>query len=320
MEIIQIVEQSELGVKRTLSNLGVSRSTFYSWYSRYLEEGYDGLSPRKPNRKHQWNRIPDAERTEVINLALELTHYSPRELAWFITDTKGWFISESSVYRILKQAGLISPPTHELIKAADEFTNKTKRVNEMWQTDFTYLKVVGWGWYYLSTILDDYSRYIVHWELCKNMTREDVERNVQVSISKTGIPKNRRPRLLSDNGSCYIAQELGEFMKDKGIKHIRGRAHHPQTQGKIERYHRSLKNVIKLDTYYFPEQLEGQIDAFIDHYNHHRYHESLDNMTPADVYFGRAKEIKARREQIKYTTLKNRRQSYLESKLQGMVS
>ena len=109
-------------------------------------------------------------------------------------------------------------------------------------------------------------------------------------------------------------------MKDKGIKHIRGRAHHPQTQGKIERYPRSLKNVIKLDTYYFPEQLEGQIDAFIDHYNHHRYHESLDNMTPADVYLGRSKEIKAKREKIKHSTLKNRRQNYLESKLQRMVS
>jgi transposase InsO family protein len=320
MEIIKIVEQSELGVKRTLSSLGISRSTFYSWYKRYLEEGYEGLAARKPNRRSHWNRIPDTERTEVINLALELTHYSPRELAWFITDTKGWFISESSVYRILKNAGLVSPPTHNLISAADEFTDKTRRVNEMWQTDFTYFKVVGWGWYYLSTILDDYSRYIIHWELCKNMTRQDVERNVQTALEKTGIPMNQRPRLLSDNGSCYIAQELGEFMDNHGIKHIRGRAHHPQTQGKIERYHRSLKNVIKLDTYYFPEHLKEQIGVFIDHYNNNRYHESLDNMTPADVYFGKSKEIKNRRERTKKQTLKNRRRVYMESKLQKLVS
>lgn len=320
MEIIRIVEQSELGVKRTLESLGVSRSTFYSWYNRYLGEGYDGLAARKPKHHSHWNRIPDKQRTEVINLALEMTEYSSRELAWFITDTHGWFISESSVYRILKQAGLISPPTHELIKAADEFTDKTTRVNEMWQTDFTYFKVFGWGWYYLSTILDDYSRYIIHWELCKNMTREDVERNVQAALKKTGIPINQRPRLLSDNGSCYIAQELGEFLNDHGIKHIRGRAHHPQTQGKIERYHRSLKNVIKLDTYYFPEQLKQQLEAFIKHYNDHRYHESLDNMVPADVYFGRSKMVKIRREKTKTNTLKKRRQNYLELKLQKMVS
>lgn len=320
MEIIRIVEQSELGVKRTLENLGISRSTFYSWYNRYLEEGYDGLAARKPKRRSHWNRIPDKQRTEVINLALEMTEYSSRELAWFITDTHGWFISESSVYRILKQAGLISPPTHELIKAADEFTDKTTRVNEMWQTDFTYFKVFGWGWYYLSTILDDYSRYIIHWELCKNMKRADVERNVNRALEKTGIPLNQRPRLLSDNGSCYLAKELGEFMTDHGIKHIRGRAHHPQTQGKIERYHRSLKNVIKLDTYYFPEQLREQLGAFIDHYNNHRYHESLDNMTPADVYFGKAKKIKNRREQTKIRTLRKRRQNYIASKLQKMVS
>jgi transposase InsO family protein len=320
MEIIRIVEQSELGVKRTLESLGVSRSTFYSWYNRYLEEGYDGLAARKPKRRSHWNRIPDKQRTEVINLALEMTEYSSRELAWFITDTLGWYISESSVYRILKQAGLISPPTHELIKAADEFTDKTTRVNEMWQTDFTYFKVFTWGWYYLSTILDDYSRYIIHWELCKNMKRADVERNVNRALEKTGIPLNQRPKLLSDNGSCYIAKELGEFMTDHGIKHIRGRAHHPQTQGKIERYHRSLKNVIKLDTYYFPEQLKEQIGAFIEHYNNHRYHESLDNMTPADVYFGRSEEIMNKRKQTKIKTLKKRRLDYLDLKLQKMVS
>jgi len=320
MEIIRIVEQSELGVKRTLSSLGISRSTFYSWYNRYLDEGYEGLAARKPKRRSHWNRIPDKERTKVINLALELTEYSARELAWFITDTQKWFISESSVYRILKLAGLISPPTHDLIKAADEFTNKTKRINEMWQTDFTYFKVFGWGWYYLSTIIDDYSRYIIHWELCKNMTREDVERNINKALEKTGIPKKQRPVLLSDNGSCYVAQELGEFMNQKGMKHIRGRAHHPQTQGKIERYHRSLKNVIKLDVYYFPEQLEEQLEAFVDHYNNSRYHESIDNLTPADVYFGRSKKILNNREQTKIRTLKKRRQNYQKLKLQKMVS
>lgn len=320
MEIIKIVEGSELGIKRTLSNLGINRSTFYRWYSRYLHDGYDGLAARKPDRQSHWNRIPDVERTEVVNLALELPHYSSRELAWLITDTKGWFISESSVYRILKRAGLIGPPTHELISAADEFTDKTQRVNEMWQTDFTYFKIIGWGWYYLSTILDDYSRYIIHWELCTNMKRNDVERNVRNALEKTGIPRNQRPRLLSDNGSCYVAQELGTFMEDHGIKHIHGRAHHPQTQGKIERYHRSLKNVIKLDTYYFPEQLKEQIGTFIEHYNNHRYHESLDNMTPADVYFNRTQKIRSRRKQTKVKTLKRRRQNYLDSKMQKLVS
>lgn len=320
MEIIKIVEGSELGVKRTLLGLGISRSTFYSWYGRYLDEGYDGLAARKPIYRSHWNKIPDKERTEVINLALDLPHYSPRQLAWHITDTKRWFISESSVYRILKRAGLVSPPTHELIRAADQYTDKTQRVNQMWQTDFTYFKVIGWGWYYLSTILDDYSRYIIHWELCKNMKREDVERNVRNALEKTGIPKNQRPRLLSDNGSCYIARELGTFMDDHGINHIRGRAHHPQTQGKIERYHRSLKNVIKLDTYYFPEELNEQIEIFIEYYNNHRYHESLDNMTPADVYFNREEKIKNKRERTKVKTLKRRRQDYLESKLQKMVS
>jgi len=152
------------------------------------------------------------------------------------------------------------------------------------------------------------------------MKRDDVERNISAALEKTSTPKNNRPKLLSDNGSCYIAQELGVFMEDQGMKHIRGRAHHPQTQGKIERYHRSLKNIIKLDTYYFPEQLIGQIEHFIDFYNNHRYHESLDNMTPADVYFGRTKMIKEAREKTKKSTLLKRRVSYIDQKIHKMVS
>ena len=307
MEIINIVRDSELGVIRTVRELGINKSTFYGWYNNYLLYGFEGLKPSKPNRKHFWNRIPDQERQKVVEYALEKPDLSPRELAFSITDEKGWFISESSVYRILKERGLITSPAWIVMSAADEFKDKTKKPNEMWQIDFTYLKIVHWGWYYLATILDDYSRYIVHWKLCKGMKRDDAEVTVQEAMNKTGLTKNNAPRLLSDNGPCFIAKEFDEYLGDIGIDHVRGQRYHPQTQGKIERYHRTMKNVIKLEHYYFPEELNSKMHDFVNYYNNERYHESINNLTPADVYYDRGKEILENRRKIKRRTLANRK-------------
>ena len=132
----------------------------------------------------------------------------------------------------------------------------------------------------------------------------------------TGLKKAERPKLLSDNGSFYISTELGSYLERAEIRHVRGRAQHPQTQGKIERYHRSMKNVIKLDNYYSPEELERNLSEFIDYYNNERYHESLENLTPADVFFGRGDRIINHRKETKYRTMKQRRMKYLERNLE----
>jgi len=285
-EIIRLVEQSDLGVKLTLSQLNIPKSTFYDWYSRYREKGFEGLHPQVDPERKQWNQIPEHEREEVVKEALEQPEKSPRELAFHITDTREWFISESSVYRILKSRDLITSPTHIVMKAADRFKDPPARVNELWQTEFSYLKVVHWGWYYLTTILDDYSRYIITWELCKNMRSDDVERVVSRALDITGLAVDERPRLLSDNGSCYVSGNLKEFLEEVSITHVRGKPLHPQTQGKIERYHRTMKNIIKLEHYYSPEELEANIADFVDYYNNQRYHESLKNVTPAEKKIG----------------------------------
>jgi len=311
MEIIQIVQDSELGVNRTLKELGIHKSTFYQWYGKYQDEGYDGLAPKKRAVNSQWNKIPDSHKQKVVELALEIPELSPRELACHITDNRGFFISESSVYRILKQRGLITSPAHLLMRADSEFKDKTTRVNQMWQTDFTYFKIIGWGWYYLSTVLDDYSRYIIYWELCSNMTSKDAEQSIERALQRTGLKNNNPPRLLSDNGSCYISGNLATYLKDAGMDHVRGAPNHPQTQGKIERYHRSMKNVVKLEHYYSPEELEYRLKEFVGYYNNERYHESLQNVTPADVYFGRDKQILEKRKIMKKKTMRERRKLYL---------
>ena len=161
LEIIRLVEQSHLGVGSTLDKLGIPKTTFYRWYDRFLAFGDAGLEDRNSSPGRVWNRIPDDVRGQIIDLALEEMQLSPRELAVRFTDTRGYFVSEASVYRLLKAHDLITSPAFVVIKAADEFRDKTTALNQLWQTDFTYLKVIGWGWFYLSTILDDYSRYII---------------------------------------------------------------------------------------------------------------------------------------------------------------
>jgi len=314
MEIIRTVENSELGVKRTLDELDVNRSSFYEWYRRYETQGYDGLATRKSIARKFWNKIPEAEKKQVVSIALEHPGKSPRELAWHITDTEGYYLSESSVYRILKAYDLITSPAYIVMAASNKFRHPTNRVHELWQTDFTYFKVNGWGWYYMGSVLDDYSRYVIAWKLFTSMSASDVKELLDMAVAKTGVNQiavRHRPRLLSDNGPCYLSSELQEYLEKRGMAHTRGAPYHPMTQGKIERYHLSMKSVVKLLQYYFPEQLEEEIRHFIEFYNNRRYHESLNNVTPADVYFGRNRKIIARREQLKKQTLEFRRKQNL---------
>jgi transposase InsO family protein len=310
LEIIRTVEASHLPVKRTLAMIGIPSSTYYQWYARWVEGGLDALADRIPQPKSVWNRIPDEIREDVVEFALEHEDLTPRELAVKYTDEKHYFVSESSAYRILKAADLITAPAHVVIRAADEFRDKTTRPNELWQTDFTYLKVIGWGWFYLSTILDDHSRYIVAWKLCTTMKASDVTETLELALEASGcddVTVVHKPRLLSDNGSSYVAGDLADFLEDKGMDHVRGAPHHPQTQGKIERWHQTMKNRILLENYYLPGDLERQIEAFVDYYNNQRYHESLGNLTPADVYHGRGAQILSMREEIKKQTIRKRR-------------
>ena len=159
-------------------------------------------------------------------------------------------------------------------------------------------------------ILDDFSRYIIAWKLCTTMKAEDVTDTLKLALQASGLEQAtvmHRPRLLSDNGSSYVSGDLAKWLERQDMRHTLGAPYHPMTQGKIERWHQTLKNRILLENYYLPGDLEAQIDAFVAYYNHRRYHESIDNLTPADVYFGRGQTILLERERIKRKTIQNRR-------------
>jgi putative transposase len=280
LEIIRLVEQSSLSVRHTLAQLGIPRSTFYCWYDRYRARHAEGLEDSAPTPRRVWNKLPAAVTQTVLALALKEPELSPRELAVSFGDRQQYFVSEASVYRLLKAHDLITSPAFILMKAADTFAQPTTASNQLWQTDFTYLRVIGWGWFYLSTVLDDFSRYILAWKLCTTMTATDVSDTLAMALRSSGLEHVRvrhRPRLLSDNGPSYLSAQLGSWLAEHGMTHTRGKPYHPMTQGKIERYHRSMKNQILLENYYLPGQLEQRLAEFVDYYNLRRYHESLNN-------------------------------------------
>jgi len=148
-------------VHRTLAHLGIPPATFYRWYDRDRAGGPEALEDRPSRPDRVWNRIPDEVRSRIVDLALAEPELSPRELAVRFTDCERYFVSETSVYRLLAAHDLIASPAFIVVKATDEFHTKTTAPNQLWQTGFTYLKVTAWGWFYLSTVLDDFSHYVI---------------------------------------------------------------------------------------------------------------------------------------------------------------
>jgi hypothetical protein len=237
-----------LPVRRTLEKVGIPRATFYRWYDLYQAGGPEAMDDRHPKPDRVWNRIPDDVRERIIKLALEESALSPRELAVRFTDTEGYFVSEASVYRLLKAHDLIASPAFIVMKAADEFKDKTTAPNQLWQTDFTYLKVVGWGWFYLSTVLDDFSRYIIAWKLCTTMKAEDVTATLEMALEAAALDKARvlhRPRLLSDNGSSYISGDLAKWLKRHEPVRVMGAEGYPYGFNVTTEDGKSLKVLVK---------------------------------------------------------------------------
>ena len=305
LAILTDVEKSP-NKKKLLESLGVSRSTYYAWRRRIRREGRSGLEHRGRGSPG-WNRLLDSEREYILEQARTFPQLSCRELAVRITDSGRFYISESSVYRILKAAGLIKPHLVEQ-KAAKEYHTKPKRVNEQWQSDITYIKIIGWGFYFLISVLDDVSRYILAWTLSEDMTGESISDVVEDALAFAGIEADdKKPRFLSDNGSGYVGATLNNYLDVWGIRHIYAAPYHPQTNGKIERYHLTLKTNGSLLVFTTPYEFVRFMEAFVDYYNHERVHEALGNVTPADVYVGRREKILKARAQLKERSVSRRK-------------
>lgn len=307
LTLILAVEESGFNIKETLKRLEIPKSTYYRWRKKYYKYGLSGLEDKKSIPKKQWNSITEDENQRIIDLANEFPEKSSRELSFYITDNEEFTVSESTVYRVLKREGLIRSQNIESFPASKEYHTKPSYVNEQWQTDATYLHVQGWGWFYLISILDDYSRKIISWKLQNSMTSDDFSEVIDDACKKSKLTKDNMPNLVSDRGPALISGDLADYLNGKGIHHILASPYHPQTNGKIERYHKSLKEKVKLHVYECPNELKKEIGIFISDYNKRRYHESLGNVTPDDVFYGRRKEIiKVRSEKQRLTFIRRK--------------
>jgi transposase InsO family protein len=306
-EILALVGESGLPRRRALRGLGLPKSTFYRWLRRQNE---GRLQDKKGGSPIPWNKLRPEEKERVLSLARASPELSARQLALRIVDFEGLYLSESTVFRILKKEGLIKPADVIGFKAGKEYQRKTKRPNELWATDCAHLKVVDWGWYYLITIMDDYSRFVLGWELNGDMAAGSLIDVVQKAVDQTGmtdVPVEDRTVLLSDNGPGYLSRRFNDYLRLVGIRHIIAAPYHPQTNGKIERYHRTIKGEVKLVPYEMPGELKEAIKAFIDYYNYQRYHEGLGDVTPYAVYTGERTGIIQRRREVKSKTLQARK-------------
>ena len=307
-EVLTRVEETRWGKRRLLAQLQVPKSTYYRWRARELkvEQECPTDTTRVP-----WNKLSPPEEAAVLAAARESPEWSSRQLATWITDHLSLSVGESTVYRLLKKEGLIKPPEMQLL-AGKEYQRKTGAPHQMWATDASYFRVTGWGYYYMVTVMDDYSRSILAWKLQRDMTTDSLIQVVQLAVDRTSmteVPLEDRTRLLSDNGSGYVSRAFRDYLNLVGIRHILAAPYHPQTNGKLERYHQSIKQEVNQVPYEVPGDLEVATLGFVDYYNHRRYHKALSNVTPDDVLRGRREGILIKRSEVKAETLA-RRQRY----------
>jgi transposase InsO family protein len=304
------------GEKRNmLKHLKIPEATYYSWRKALYQEGLDGLikKPRKPYRV--WNKLLDEEEAEIVKTAVEHTEMSPRLLSVKITDTGSFSVSEKTVQRILKKHGLLMlrPPSEK--PAAKEWRHKTSRPDEIWQLDGTTMFVADWGIYKYLPVIDDYSRRVMNSQLMTDESGFSASDAMELSLEEAknlGHCLDRHPVLLTDNGPAFSGWVLADYLENKGMRHIFGQPYHPQTQGKVERFNRTIKDHIYVHNYNSPDELQRAIQEAVEWYNN-RPHEALQNVSPNEVYAGRKEQILQCRADKKKLTLE-RRKAYNQGK------
>lgn len=287
---------------RFIKWLGIAPSKYYEWQGRYGKVNeHNALIPRD-----FW--LEDWEKQEIIKFHLNYPLEGYRRLTFMMLDRNIVAVSTSSVYRVLSAAGLLKRWNNENSCKGKGFVQPEKP-HEHWHIDISYVNLRG-TFYYLCSILDGCSRFIVHWELRPTMLEQDVEIIVQRAREKY---PDARPRIISDNGPQFIARDFKEFIRLAGMTHVRTSPFYPQSNGKLERYHKTIKaECIRPKVALSLEDAISQIDGYVRHYNENRLHSAIGYIAPMDKLDGRDMQIFKERDQKLDAARAARKQKRLE--------
>ncbi len=279
-------DRTEIAAKRVVGWMGMASSKYHDWKSRYGKVNeHNALVPRD-----HW--LEESEKQAIVKFHTEYPLEGYRRLTFVMLDRDIVAVSPSSVYRVLQQAGLLRRWNRKPSKKGTGFVQPLKP-HEHWHVDVSYINVCG-TFYYLCTLLDGCSRYVVHWEIREAMKEIDVEQILQRGREKVpGVT----PRIISDNGPQFIAKDFKEFIRICGMTHVRTSPYYPQSNGKLERWHASVKGeCIRPDTPLSLEDARRSVSRYVEHYNTVRLHSALGYVTPKDKLEGRQTVIFAERD------------------------
>ena len=279
-------EKTEIGAGRFIEWLGIRAGKFYDWRERY----------GKANEHNAWVPrdfwLEEWEKKAIVDFHQQNPLEGYRRLTFMMLDRDIVAVSPSSVWRVLGQAGLLAKWNGQPSKKGTGFA-QPPAAHEHWHIDVSYINVSG-TFYYLCSVLDGYSRFLVHWELRASMTEAEIEIVLQRAREKYPEAK---PRIISDNGPQFLARDFKEFIRIAGMTHVRTSPYYPQSNGKLERWHKSLKSeCIRPGTPLSQQDAERLIQQYVDHYNQVRLHSAIGYVTPLDMLAGRQKEIQAARD------------------------
>lgn len=309
-EKVRLVEElaNEANLLERLRVLGIASSTYYGWKRRLAARGVAAFIAASSAPKRVWNRLSQAERDLIESEARKHTELSCRLLAVMLTEQHGVAVGETTVYRVLKPKGLVRQRPLDQRPAAKIWKKPTKAVDEIWQMDGTNFFVPEFGYYKAIPVIDDHSRKLLACPLLPDESGQSASDAMEMAMEaaqREGHVLEKRPTLLTDNGAGFSGDVLAKYLKARGVRHIFGAPYHPQTQGKVERFNRTLKERVNLWVHGTPDDLRAAIDKENETYNE-RPHEALKNVCPNDVYAGRKDEVLERRAKIRIETMARR--------------
>ena len=279
--------------------IGISEGTIRGWVRRYRDEGYQGLEYKKYSRLGEWNRIPQHIQDIIKHLSLEYPYMGYSAMQWYLLDRYGYKVCLETV-RSYQLKSFPTIPEQEIVKAPRKYpVRKTHRINEEWQTDFTRLKYIGRKWFYLGAVIDVYSRYILGWHLSLSQSAEAAICCIKKAQQNAMIEKGSNKCIIrTDRGPCYKNHRFQSFCKHEGYIHKMAPPHALYPRMKMERWFKTIKEEMKTTSIKTENDLALLLERYITFYNNIRSHIALDNVRPADVYYGRKEQVLAMRQKI----------------------